>query len=306
MAVVAFGGMGGRHAASPRGVGKRGVTLSIRAGTRPMTADPTRPRRRFGWVARLAAGALLVLGAAAPGQATDVPDPDDLAQRFERVALRDDAGRPVSLVRWDWPLNVRIVGGLAYRPAIAAHLATIRDLTSLPVQMVPEDDARGANLTVLFGPPEALIDAAERALWLTRGTQGVQHFTCFVIARGNLQGYSAVVYIRDDLAEAATHNCIAQEITQALGPRGDMDDRRDTVFASRGGAQALTGADRQIVRMLYDPRLRPGMSPETAMPIVQDIAAEILRPTRQAQEPVPPAFSFAAAADILRDDPDWR
>ena len=271
-----------------------------------MTAEPKHPRRRPGWAARLAAGALLWLGAAAPGLATDVADPDDLAQRFERVALRDDAGRPVSLVRWDWPLNVRVVGGLAYRPAIAAHLATIRELTDLPVQMVSEHDDSGANLTVLFGPPEDLIEAAERALWLTRGTQGVQHFTCFVIARGNLQGYSAVVYIRDDLSESATHNCIAQEMTQALGPRGDMDDRRDTVFASRGGAQALTGADRQIVRMLYDPRLRPGMSPETAMPIVQNIVAEILGPARRVQDPVPPAFSFAAAADILRNDPDWR
>ncbi len=34
-----------------------------------------------------------------------------------------------------------------------------------------------------------------------------------------------------------------------------------------------------MLRMLYDPRLEPGMTAEQARPIVEEIAAEILRGT---------------------------
>ncbi len=69
--------------------------------------------------------------------------------------------------------------------------------------------------------------------------------------------------------------CLAQQLTQALGLPNDIDDPDGTVFSSRSTRETLSESDKNIVRILYDPRLEPGMTRAEAMPIVRRIAAEL-------------------------------
>lgn len=72
-----------------------------------------------------------------------------------------------------------------------------------------------------------------------------------------------------------TQAAIAQELTQVLGLPNDIDGPDGTVFSSRSARETLSATDEQMVRILYDPRLRPGMTRAEAMPIVREIDAEL-------------------------------
>ena len=68
-----------------------------------------------------------------------------------------------------------------------------------------------------------------------------------------------------------------------------IDDPDGTVLSTRSTRKSLSESDRNIVRILYDPRLQPGMTRAEAMPIVREIAAEL--------EPPPSAARPAAEPD---------
>ena len=69
--------------------------------------------------------------------------------------------------------------------------------------------------------------------------------------------------------------CLHEEIVQALGLANDHPDVRPSIFNDDGEFALLTEHDEHLLRILYDSRLEPGMTAETAMPIVRQIAAEI-------------------------------
>ena len=91
--------------------------------------------------------------------------------------------------------------------------------------------------------------------------------------------YFAEVHIWIAIPDREIRQCIAQEMTQAMGPGGDLDgffgSRQDTVFASWGGALELTSADLQVLRILFDDRLRPGMPRDQVLAILPEIVADV-------------------------------
>ena len=204
------------------------------------------------------AAVALVLSACTPA----VMDQDlALDERFDLVAFRDEDGRIVDeLFRWYQPLTVHYVGPPEFKPDVIAHMERLGDLTGLPTG---EDDMF-ATMRVEIGH-----DFADYGQLLG--------YECSVQYGGN----GGRVFIRDDLPPRVIRQCIVQEMTQALGLGGDLDDwdnyvsRPDTVFASFQIADDLTDHDIALIRILYDPRLRDGMSRAQAMPIVREIVAEM-------------------------------
>ena len=88
----------------------------------------------------------------------------------------------------------------------------------------------------------------------------------------------ALVLIRAGLPDALLRSCIEEELTQAMGLPNDDAAVRPSIFNDEKEFGVLTAHDELLLRVLYDPRLSPGMTPETAMPVVRQIIAE-LRPT---------------------------
>ena len=64
---------------------------------------------------------------------------------------------------------------------------------------------------------------------------------------------------------------------QAFGPANDAYKFRPSLFCDGPGTHGtgLTDGDKIIMKALYDPRLKPGMSREQAMPIARKIIAEL-------------------------------
>ena len=86
----------------------------------------------------------------------------------------------------------------------------------------------------------------------------------------------AVVMIRAELPDALIESCIEEEMAQTLGLFNDDPKVRPTIFNDDEEFGLLTEHDRLLLSILYDQRLKPGMSRETAMPLVRQISSELL------------------------------
>lgn len=215
---------------------------------------------------------LAVLAACAP---TPLPELD-MVERFRLVGFRDDMGQPIRLHKWTEPILVSTRGANDLQWSLVEdHVALLGSLTGLDARL--EDDE--PNMIVMFGTEEELQPHLDK--WAQGGDRvslpGFYRSDCFAMT-GSRDGQAfAMAFIRDGQSERDTRLCVVQEITQALGLIGDIDGRWDTNFASWGGADELTESDRDLIRILYDDRLRHGMTEAAGMAIVRQIITEGVR-----------------------------
>jgi hypothetical protein len=75
-------------------------------------------------------------------------------------------------------------------------------------------------------------------------------------------------------------SCIEEEMTQALGLANDDPAIRPSIFNDDEEFALLTKHDEILLKMLYDPRLRVGMTPERARPLLRAVAEDALKSNR--------------------------
>jgi hypothetical protein len=102
---------------------------------------------------------------------------------------------------------------------------------------------------------------------------------CLVIAFGVSEeaSYSqAVALIRAEHPDLLRTACIHEELAQGMGLANDSPNARPSIFNDDEEFGLLTRHDELLLQMLYDPRLRTGMTIDDATPVVQQIAAELV------------------------------
>ena len=234
---------------------------------------------------------------------TDAPFTDTmLARDFIQIALYDeyapgaDTRSPEAqasrLRRWDQPIRMEMVFGPSVtaeqaardRASVEAYAARLSRLTGVPIMQVEED--ANFHVAVLseddrkeFGPKlrdlvPGIAESSVRAFMnLPRST------LCLVIAFGSGEGsgYSqAVALIRAEHPDLLRTACIHEELAQGMGLANDSPTARPSIFNDDEEFGLLTRHDELLLQILYDPRLRTGMTIEEATPIVQRIAAELV------------------------------
>ena len=70
-------------------------------------------------------------------------------------------------------------------------------------------------------------------------------------------------------------SCIVEETTQVMGLPNDSSDVRPSIFNDRGGLDDLSGQDVLLLRLLYDPRLKAGMTRDEALATARRILPEL-------------------------------
>ncbi|WP_179380620.1 DUF2927 domain-containing protein [Jannaschia marina] len=226
----------------------------------------------------------------------------DLARNFERIALFSEytlvGGRYVArqsraqLRRWERPVRIQLHFGpsvpeetrRADRLRILAYVSRLRRATGHPISVVGSNGNYHVFVATVdeqrqLGPQ---IQAAEPGL--TRQT--VREITslgrstyCAVYASSSSDRpnayVSAIAFVRAEHPDLFRQSCYHEEIAQGLGLANDNPTVRPSIFNDDEEFALLTRHDEQLLRMLYDPRLRVGMSAEEARPIVARIATEI-------------------------------
>lgn len=237
------------------------------------------------------------------GGGVDTPFTDVmLARNFVRIALFDEyaPGRPLEpsdpvmsrLRRWEGPVQMDIRFGATVPPdqqardraTISAYAARLARVSGLPISQVQaggnyhvfvvnEEDRRGLEAELRRVAP-GIADSTVRAIVnMPRST------LCLVVAfsEGGSPVYTkAIAVIRGEHPDLLRSACVHEEIAQGLGLANDHPLARPSIFNDDEEFGLLTRHDELLLKILYDDRLSPGMTPAQAAPIVAVIAAELM------------------------------
>ena len=78
--------------------------------------------------------------------------------------------------------------------------------------------------------------------------------------------------IRGELPERLRLSCIHEELAQSLGLVADYPRARLSIFNDNEEFAVLTRRDELMLKMLYDPSLKSGMTATQAQPMISRIA----------------------------------
>ena len=239
---------------------------------------------------------------------TDKGGPDapytaaDLARNFMAVAFYQEfadsngqlvaQAREVRLQRWTRPVRIAVEFGASVPldqrhrdlAEIAGLSARLSQLTGLPVRLVRETP----NFQIIIANPGERQALAPRILGFMKttpasavqsvtGMQADVYCTVFSTTPGKSSFYDrALVIIRGELPDLMRRACLHEEIAQGFGLINDSPRARPSVFNDNEEFALLTRQDELMLKILYDPRLKPGMTLVEARPIVETIAAGLL------------------------------
>lgn len=229
---------------------------------------------------------------------------DDLVRNFERVALYDeyvDVGgqflrseTPAYLRRWEDPVRVAVMTGPSVVPEesardranVAAFTNRLARLTGLDMKLT---EGPGANFLVLFMNNEERLAFADQVSArfpsfapAVTGAIADSALDTFCTAYAfsdpdDVARYSAVmILIRAEHPPLTRLSCVHEEMAQAMGLPNDSPEARPSLFNDSLEFALLTEHDEILLRMLYDPRLEPGMTAEEARPLLPDIARDAI------------------------------
>ncbi|EKE45463.1 lipoprotein, putative [Oceaniovalibus guishaninsula JLT2003] len=237
------------------------------------------------------------------GGGRDTPfDAATLADTFIRVALFDEysevGGQLVAkqtasrLHRWTVPVNVTLDFGPSVAPEVVArdtalvraYVARLARATGHQMQLsdgpgnfnvfIVNEDERRALAPRLRDLIPGLSDAALRLV-----TDLPQSNYCIAYALDGTDSGSysrAIAIVRAEHPDLLRLSCLHEEIAQGLGLSNDSPLARPSIFNDDEEFALLTPMDEMMLKMLYDSRLRPGMTAAEAAPIAQGIALELL------------------------------
>lgn len=231
----------------------------------------------------------------------DIPlSAEMLATNFTRIALNEEysAGgtiarsAPITLTRWADPVRVSLTFGAAVpaaqqaadRGRIAAYLARLSKITGHPIGL--SNSKPNFFITIATVEERRLLGPAiQSALPQLSASQvaGVTNLDrstyCLVWTQSDLQSGQydrAYVFIPAEHPDLMRLACMHEELAQGLGLPNDSGLARPSIFNDDEEFALLTRQDELMLRMLYDPALRPGMTAAEAGPIITSLANRLL------------------------------
>lgn len=190
-------------------------------------------------------------------------------QQAEACAFSAEYGGSVGYIRkWVSDVNVYIEGNYNYSDAgfFYSFIKQLSDnVPGMPVINLV-NTADEANVRVYF------VRLSEMGQVLTSYTEGNWgYFTFWNNGYGEI--YTAEIAIAWDVCDSdARRHLLMEEFTGALGIANDhYIDSNSILYQNWTTTQNLTAADWNMLRMVYDPRVTPGMQKDKALRIMESI-----------------------------------
>jgi hypothetical protein len=205
---------------------------------------------------------------------------------FDLIVFRNEYRDGVAqhLRKWATPIRVYIDSRAGdadlHRRLTKDHLARLAAISGHEIRLVHDRDS--ANLLAVFEHSSKLGELAEELFPdADKIRKIIANSVCIgrFYTNGRHEIFKAVVIIPPDRAasKGKLPACVVEEITQVLGLPNDSSEVFPSIFNDRSVDDDLTEIDTTLIRLLYDPRLRPGMPREEALGIVRRIL-EATRP----------------------------
>jgi hypothetical protein len=250
-------------------------------------------QRRFA-IAGLLTAILLVPPAAAQPMTNG-----EVLRNFEIVAFEAEAtsSHPGTIIKWTRDIRIWVRSDAEpkrhgeLKALVSGHAEHLAFITGLNIEVL---DRGKANLVVVFAndvfadPLGKYRDTAktffesEKEMEAAFARHKKHRSVCMAfLARDAARvPIGALVVIPYHADPRQILSCVAEEVTQVLGLFNDSDQIRLSMFNDRADKYrhvALTYHDVLLLRILYDPRIKHGMSRTEAMPIARQIL-DTLRP----------------------------
>ena len=237
------------------------------------------------------------------GGGADTPyTADQLAENFRKIALFEEytnvGGRIIAqpraskLHRWDQPIRVGLAFGNGVLPdqqdrdrrAVQDYVVQLAAATQHPIDVTEEEPnfhvfVVDESSRKALGPElERIIPTIDAAAKDTVVNMPRSAY-CLVVGYDpddNGTYSTAIAVIRAEHPDLLRLSCIHEELAQGLGLSNDSPAARPSVFNDDEEFALLTRMDKELLSILYDSRLEPGMTSDEAMPIVRQIARERL------------------------------
>jgi hypothetical protein len=224
-----------------------------------------------------------------------------LAENFMRIALFDEYRRgsggfvrqetESDLRRWEVPVRIGIRFGASVPPdrqatdraRIASFAARLSSVTGHPISV----DERAPNffIHVVSEDEREALGPVVRATLPGLGPAEVAGITAmpkttyclvYALADNSSGAYTrAFAVIRAEHPDLLRLSCLHEELTQGLGLPNDSPRARPSIFNDDEEFALLTDHDELLLRILYSPELRPGMTAAEARPIVFSLARRL-------------------------------
>jgi len=227
-----------------------------------------------------------------------------LVKDFQAIALKDEysliGGKFVPsqaqsyLRRWNKPIRI----GITFDPLIpektrtkdradlARYVKRLAHLSGLSMRF----SDKNPNFTVLFlykGAAKTIGPVLRKRV--PRISKVVVHEiensprNTFCVAyafsdQSKSSAYSnAVILIKAEHSDLMRLSCIHEEVVQALGLANDSPSVRPSIFNDDEEFALLTRHDELLLKMLYDKRLKTGMTARDARPLLPAIARDAMK-----------------------------
>lgn len=197
---------------------------------------------------------------------------------MEGVFTLEATNEEMRLSRFTGDVTIRVTGGAAaaWVEAVERIAAQIAPLTGLRIT-VSHDEGFAAmpsanEIVVYISDSEVFAPSYLGATGIRGDTSG--DGVCFVLTSDGLLENAAYVGVNARvLSDLATRSCLLEEIFQSFGFLGDVVIPGTLLFDGvvYGGMSPL---DKVLLRALYDPRLRVGMTRAEMEPIIDAILSE--------------------------------
>ncbi len=234
------------------------------------------------------------------GGGIDTPYTDtDLARNFERIAFYDEYARDQGLKKsngqsgrlrkWKGPVRIGVEFGAsvpkeqqeADRALVAKYTARLARITGHSISA----NSKNPNFHVFVMGEDDQKFARRRAAQIIPSISPAslnffsdlpRSILCFVITAGSEQDYEytrAIAFIRAEHPQLMRQSCVHEELAQGLGLANDSPSARPSIFNDDDEFALLTTHDEELLRILYNPALRPGMTADEARPIFRHLIA---------------------------------
>ena len=223
---------------------------------------------------------------------------EDLVRNFEVVALNSEFTRtgaqlvqetsPTRLARWEKQVRYRLSGAGVTEADRVAYAELTKRLSELTGRDIRETGARGDITIMILNEAERLelvrdirrrrID--DRMRLVVRWASAIDYPCVGQIGFEDSDSgeiTSALIVVKGELPGMLRQTCIHEELAQTMGLINDDNSVRPSIFNDDQEFALLTEHDEFLLRMLYDPALKPNMSADEARPLLPGII-EKLRP----------------------------
>ncbi|WP_420554570.1 DUF2927 domain-containing protein [Neptuniibacter marinus] len=203
--------------------------------------------------------------------------PSYLVQAFTQVALRNEYSQQGRVVRrWEKPIRVWLdhkVGDKSlHADLVRMHITHLSSLMQHPISFVSSPEQ--ANLKIVFTQQRDWAEQigqlfGEKAINVMHGAVCMANFR--VNSRYEIESAAIIIPVDQARMHGKLVTCIVEEITQVMGLPNDSEAVYPSIFNDKTPESLLSGLDGLLLKMLYSPELRSGMTERDVKPFLNKL-----------------------------------